>query len=305
MLEYVIKKIFLTVLVLFGVATISFLLMHLIPGDPAEALAGPQATQSDIENLRKSMNLDLPIWEQYINYITNLLKGDFGYSYRSHKPVKDMIIRYWPATFQLSLTSLLLAVLIGVPLGIFAAIRQGSLPDTIAMIISFIGLSMPSFWLGLLLILVLGVKFPIFSFYGREGLKSFVLPSITLGWGIGANIARMTRASMMDVLNQNYIRTARGKGLKETTVIYIHALRNASMPIVTIISLQMGILLGGQVVTETIFSWPGIGRMIVNALMSRDLMIVQMGILVLAFTFSIINLLTDISYAIIDPRIRY
>lgn len=305
MLKYIIKKLILTILVLFGVATCAFLLLQFLPGDPAEALAGPQATLGDIENLRRSMGLDISVGKQYVIYMTNLLKGDFGYSYRTNKPVKEMIVRCWPATFQLSLVSLLVAVLVGVPLGIYAAIKRGSLADTISMVLAFIGLSMPSFWLGLLLILIFGVKFPIFPFYGKEGLSSFILPSLTLGWGIAANIARMTRASMLDVLGQNYIRTARGKGLKESKVIYIHALRNASMPIITIIGLQMGILLGGQVVTETIFSWPGVGRMIVNALMSRDLKVVQMGILVLAFTFSILNLLTDLSYAILDPRIRY
>lgn len=305
MLKYFIKKLILTILVLFGVATCAFLLLKFIPGDPAEALAGPQATLEDIENLRRSMGLDAPIGEQYVIYMINLVKGDFGYSYRTNKPVREMIFRCWPATLQLSLVSLLMAILVGVPLGIYAATKRGTLADTISMVLAFIGLSMPSFWLGLLLILIFGVKFPIFPFYGRQGLSSFVLPSLTVGWGIAANIARMTRASMLEVLGQDYIRTARGKGLKEGKVIYIHALRNASISIITIIGLQMGHLLGGQVVTETIFSWPGVGRMIVDALMSRDLQIVQMGIIVIAFTFSILNLLTDLSYAILDPRIRY
>jgi len=304
-LKYVIKKLILTILVLFGVATCAFFFLQLIPGDPAEALAGPQATLEDIENLRRSMKLDVSIGEQYVVYMTNLLKGDFGRSYRTNLTVKEIIFNCWPATFQLSLVTLFMAVLVGVPLGIYAAIKRGSLADTIFMVLAFIGLSMPSFWLGLVLIIIFGVKFPILPFYGKEGLSNFVLPSLTLGWGIAANIARMTRASMLDIIGQNYIRTAYGKGLKERRVIYIHALRNASIPIITIVGLQMGVLLGGQVVTETIFSWPGVGRMIVNALMSRDLKIVQMGIVVLASTFSILNLLTDLFYAMLDPRIRY
>lgn len=305
MLKYFFQKLAFTLLVLIGAATCSFLLLHAIPGDTAEALAGPQATLEDVENLRKAMKLDAPLTEQYLSYMNNLIHGNLGHSYRTNKPVWSIVAQAWPATMQLSLTSLLVAVALGVPLGIFAAVKRGTIGDTLAMIFAFIGVSMPSFWLALLLIIQFSIKFTWFPFYGRTGLMSFVLPSLTLGLGIAANIARLTRTSMLEILGQDYIRTARGKGLRSSRVIGIHALRNAAIPIVTIIGLQFGMLLGGQVVTETVFSWPGVGRMIVDALTTRDLQIVQGGILILAFTFTIVNLITDLVYGVLDPRIRY
>ena len=288
-----------------GAATCAFLLLHAIPGDTAEALAGPQATVEDVDNLRRAMELDQPLGKQYISYMGNLLHGDLGYSYRTNKPVMDILKSAWPATLQLAVCSMIVAVLLGVPIGIFAAIHRGKAGDTIAMIAAFLGVSMPSFWLALLLIIEFSVNHNWFPFYGREGISSFVLPSRTLGLGVAANIARLTRTSMLEVLGQDYIRTAKGKGVKSGKIIWVHALRNAAVPVVTIIGLQFGVLLGGQVVTETVFSWPGIGRMIVDALNTRDLQIVQGGILILAATFTIINLITDLVYALLDPRIRY
>lgn len=288
-----------------GAATCAFLLLHAIPGDTAEALAGPQAIVEDVDNLRRAMELDQPLGKQYISYMGNLLHGDLGYSYRTNKPVMDILKSAWPATLQLAVCSMIVAVLLGVPIGIFAAIHRGKAGDTIAMIAAFLGVSMPSFWLALLLIIEFSVNHNWFPFYGREGISSFVLPSLTLGLGVAANIARLTRTSMLEVLGQDYIRTAKGKGVKSGKIIWVHALRNAAVPVVTIIGLQFGVLLGGQVVTETVFSWPGIGRMIVDALNTRDLQIVQGGILILAATFTIINLITDLVYALLDPRIRY
>ena len=305
MLKYIIKKIIFTCIVLVGAATCAFLLLHAIPGDTAEALAGPQATVEDVDNLRRAMELDQPLGKQYISYMGNLLHGDLGYSYRTNKPVMDILKSAWPATLQLAVCSMIVAVLLGVPIGIFAAIHRGKAGDTIAMIAAFLGMSMPSFWLALLLIIEFSVNHNWFPFYGREGISSFVLPSLTLGLGVAANIARLTRTSMLEVLGQDYIRTAKGKGVKSGKIIWVHALRNAAVPVVTIIGLQFGVLLGGQVVTETVFSWPGIGRMIVDALNTRDLQIVQGGILILAATFTIINLITDLVYALLDPRIRY
>lgn len=305
MLKYIIKKIIFTCIVLVGAATCAFLLLHAIPGDTAEALAGPQATVEDVDNLRRAMNLDEPLGKQYVSYMGNLFHGDLGYSYRTNKPVMEILKSAWPATLQLAVCSMLVAVLLGVPIGIFAAIHRGKLGDTIAMVAAFLGVSMPSFWLALLLIIEFSVNHNWFPFYGREGLSSFVLPSLTLGLGVAANIARLTRTSMLEVLGQDYIRTAKGKGVKSGKIIWVHALRNAAVPVVTIIGLQFGVLLGGQVVTETVFSWPGIGRMIVDALNTRDLQIVQGGILILAVTFTIINLITDLVYALLDPRIRY
>ena len=305
MLKYIIKKIIFTCIVLVGAATCAFLLLHAIPGDTAEALAGPQATVEDVDNLRRAMELDQPLGKQYISYMGNLLHGDLGYSYRTNKPVMDILKSAWPATLQLAVCSMIVAVLLGVPIGIFAAIHRGKAGDTIAMIAAFLGVSMPSFWLALLLIIEFSVNHNWFPFYGREGISSFVLPSLTLGLGVAANIARLTRTSMLEVLGQDYIRTAKGKGVKSGKIIWVHALRNAAVPVVTIIGLQFGVLLGGQVVTETVFSWPGIGRMIVDALNTRDLQIVQGGILILAATFTIINLITDLVDALLDPRIRY
>lgn len=305
MFKYALKKLAFSLLVLLGAATCSFILLHSIPGDTAEALAGPQASAEDVENLRRAMNLDAPLGEQYILYINNLLHGDLGHSYRNNKPVMEIISSAWPATMQLAVCSMLIAVLIGVPVGIYAATRRGTIGDTVSMTLSFIGVSMPSFWLALLLIIEFSVRHQWLPFYGRNGLKSFVLPALTLGLGVAANIARLTRTSMLEILGQDYIRTARGKGVRRHKVIWIHALRNAAVPVITIIGLQFGVLLGGQVVTETVFSWPGVGRMIVDALNSRDFQIVQGGILIISFTFAMINLLTDLIYAVLDPRIRY
>jgi len=305
LLKYIIKKIIFTCIVLVGAATCAFLLLHAIPGDTAEALAGPQATVEDVDNLRRAMELDQPLGKQYVSYMGNLLHGDLGYSYRTNKPVMEILRSAWPATLQLAVCSMIVAVLLGVPIGIFAAIHRGKIGDTIAMVAAFLGVSMPSFWLALLLIIEFSVNHNWFPFYGREGISSFVLPSLTLGLGVAANIARLTRTSMLEVLGQDYIRTAKGKGVKNRKVIWVHALRNAAVPVVTIIGLQFGVLLGGQVVTETVFSWPGIGRMIVDALNTRDLQIVQGGILILAVTFTLINLITDLVYALLDPRIRY
>lgn len=305
MLKYVLKKLAFTVLVLVGAATCAFILVRAIPGDTAEALAGPQASAEDVENLRHAMNLDAPYIEQYVQYMKGLLHGDLGQSYRNNKPVFEIIASAWPATLQLAACSMLVAVLLGVPIGIFAAVKRGSIGDTIAMIVSFIGVSMPSFWLALLLIIQFSVNHEWLPFYGRSGPASFVLPALTLGLGVAANIARLTRTSMLEILGQDYIRTARGKGVQNQRVIWLHALRNAAVPVITIIGLQFGVLLGGQVVTETVFSWPGVGRMIVDALDSRDYQIVQGGILILSCTFAIINLLTDLLYAVLDPRIRY
>jgi ABC-type dipeptide/oligopeptide/nickel transport system permease component len=301
---YVVKKLLLTVLVLLGAATISFGMLRLLPGDPAEALAGPQATLEDVALVRQSMDLDKPILRQYLTYMGNLARGDLGYSYRTRRPVAAEIAARWPSTLKLSLASILVAVLAGVPLGIHAARKRGRLADTVSMVVSFVGVSMPSFWLGMLLIVCFSVNLHLFPFSGDKGLLNYPLPSLTLGLGIAANIARMTRASMLETLGQDYVRTARGKGLSEFRVVGVHALRNAAAPIVTIIGLQLGALLGGQVVTEMLFVWPGLGRMIVDSLSARDYMVVQGGILVLAATFAVLNLLTDLACKALDPRIR-
>ena len=233
MFRYIIQKIGFTILVLLGAATCAFLLLNFMPGDTATALAGPMATVEDVENLRRSLNLDAPLSQQYISYISNLMRGDLGHSYRNNRPVLEIMMAAWPATFQLAMFSMLIAVLLGVPLGIFAAVNRGTVGDTISMIIAFLGVSMPSFWLGMLLIIVFSIKLPWLPFYGRAGLASFILPGLTLGLGVAANIARLTRTSMLEILGQDYIRTALGKGVRRSRVIWVHALRNAAIPIVT------------------------------------------------------------------------
>ncbi len=305
MTSYVITKSTFALMVILGAATCCFLLLHAIPGDPAEALAGPQATQEDVQHLRVSLGLDRPVVVQYGIYMRNLIRGDLGRSYRTNRPVSEEITSRWPATFSLSLTSLLVAVSVGVPLGVVAAVRRRTWLDTGSMVGSLVGVSMPSFWLALILIIIFSVKLKLLPFVGRDNPASYILPSLTLGLGVAANIARLTRASMLDVLGQDYIRTSRAKGLSGLRILYVHALRNASIPIVTIVGLQMGSLLGGQVVTETVFSWPGVGRLIVDALLTRDLLLVQGGVLVLALTFAVMNLLTDLAYGVLDPRIRF
>ncbi len=305
MLPYVLRKSAFTLVVILGAATCSFLLLQAMPGDPAEALAGPQATYEDVQQLRRTLGLDRPIVMQYAIYMGNLIRGDLGRSYRTNRPVSQEIAARWPATFSLSVTSLLVAVSVGVPSGIVAAVRRRTWIDTGSMVGSLIGVSMPSFWLALILIVVFSVKLKLLPFVGWDAPANYILPSLTLGLGVAANIARLTRASMLDVLRQDYIRTSRAKGLSAFQVLYIHALRNASIPIVTIVGLQMGTLLGGQVVTETVFSWPGVGRMIVDALLTRDLLLVQGGVLILALTFAVMNLLTDLAYGVLDPRIRF
>lgn len=304
MAAYAIRKLAFTLVVMLGAATLSFLLLRVTPGDPAEALAGPQATQDDVQRLRVSLGLDRPLPVQFGIYLRNLARGDLGRSYRTHRPVSAEIAARWPATFSLSLTSLGVALAVGVPLGILAAVRRRTWVDFASMVGALTGVSMPSFWLALILIIVFSVKLKALPFVGRDSLASYILPSLTLGLGVAANIARLTRASMLEVLGQDYIRTGRAKGLSGLRLLYVHALRNASIPIVTIVGLQLGTLLGGQVVTETVFAWPGLGRMIVDSLLARDLLLVQGGILVLALTFVVINLLTDVAYGLLDPRIR-
>ncbi len=235
----------------------------------------------------------------------NLSRGDLGRSYRTNRSVGEEIASRWPATFSLSLASLLVAMVVGLPLGVVAAVRRRTWIDTGSMVGSLVGVSMPSFWLALILIIIFSVKLKTLPFVGRDSLANYILPSLTLGLGVAANIARLTRASMLDVLGQDYIRTSRAKGLSALRVLYVHALRNASIPIITIVGLQWGTLLGGQVVTESVFSWPGVGRMIVDALLTRDLLLVQGGVLVMALTFAVMNLLTDLAYGVLDPRIRF
>jgi len=333
MINYVIKRLLALIPIIFGVVLIIFLLIHFIPGDPAQIMLGERGTEEALAALRESMGLNEPLYVQFWQYITRLPKGDFGRSIMSNNPILMEISHRFPATIELSVFAMFIAVLIGVPVGIFASIHQNSWFDNISMSFALIGVSMPIFWLGLMLIwlfaVVLGWLPPssrlsvgvelnnITNLYVIDSiiqsnwialldvLKHLLLPSVALATIPMAIIARMTRSSMLEVLRQDYIRTAYAKGLKSKIVIYKHGLKNALVPIITVVGLQFGLLLGGAILTETIFSWPGLGRYLVNAIYSRDYPVVQGGILFFALSFVFVNLIVDLSYGTIDPRIQY
>jgi len=310
MLVYIIRRIGLMVLIMLGASAVTFSMMHLVPGDPAEIIAVQRygdegATVEVIEQIRMELRLDQPIYIQYFHWLSNVLQGDFGYSFRTDRPVLDEILTRLPATIQLALAGMLMSLIIAVPVGIISATRQYSTLDNVSMFGALLGVSMPSFWLGLLLILFFSVHLGWLPVFGRGGIEHLVLPAITLGTGMAAITTRLIRSSMLEVLTQDYIRTARAKGLKESVVIYKHALKNAMIPVVTIVGLQMAHLLEGAVIVEVIFAWPGIGRLLVDSIFARDFMVIQGCMLFIAVIFVFSNLLVDISYAYLDPRIRY
>ncbi len=309
MLTYIIRRVGLMVFILLGVSVITFSMMHLVPGDPAEMIAmeryGEEVTAETIEHVRGELGLDQPVYLQYFNWLANVLQGDLGYSFRTDRPVLDEILTRLPATLQLALAGMLIALLIAIPVGIVSATRQYSAVDNISMFGALLGVSMPNFWLGLLLIMFFSVHLGWLPVFGRGGIEHLILPAITLGTGMAAITTRLIRSSMLEVLGQDYIRTARAKGLKENVVIYKHALKNAMIPVVTIIGLQFAFLLEGAVIVEVIFAWPGIGRLLVDSIFARDLPMIQGCILFIAAMFVLVNLLVDLSYAYLDPKIRY
>jgi ABC-type dipeptide/oligopeptide/nickel transport system permease component len=305
MLSYILHRIFMLIPVLFGVTLVSFSLLHLVPGDPAEILGGQEATAEDVARIRKEYGLDQPLAVQYVRFVANAVQGDLGISIQSRHPVSELLFQRLAFTLQLSLASILVASAIGLLAGIISSTRQYSLFDTASMLGALFGISMPIFWLGLLLILVFAVKLHWFPSGGTGGLRHLVLPAIALGSASAAVIARMTRASMLEVARQDYIRTARATGYRERVVIFRHALKNAMIPVLTVFGLEFGYMLGGAVLTETVFSLPGIGRLLVEGIFMRDYPVVQGAMMVVATTFVLVNLLTDVAYAFFDPRIRY
>jgi peptide/nickel transport system permease protein len=302
---YVVRRILMLVPVLFGVSLIVFSILKFIPGDPARVMAGMDASQDDVENVRRQLGLDQPLYVQYGRFIGNAIAGDFGRSIRSRRPVGEEIANTVPATIQLAMISMVLATVFGGALGVIAATRQYTIWDGLTMVLALLGISVPIFWLGLMLILLFAVQLGWLPAQGRGGPENLILPSLTLGAASAGIIARMMRSSMLEVLRQDYVRTARAKGLGEHVVVLRHALKNAAIPAVTVIGLQFGYLLGGAVITETVFAWPGMGRLIVEGIKFRDYPIVQSGILLLAMVFSLVNLAVDLLYAYLDPRIRY
>ena len=304
MFDYVVRRLFQVVPVLLGVTIIVFGMVHLIPGDPAEILAGSNATIEDIQSIRQKLSLDKPLMEQYFIYMKNIFKGDLGTSIRTRRPVlEDMIPRYGNSLLLAS-CSVVIMLLLGITTGILSAVKQGSWIDYISMVISLFGVSMPVYWFGLMLMLVFSVHLGLFPTTGIGTFKHLVLPSLALGAHSTAVVARLTRSSMLEVIRQDYIRTARAKGLDEYSVILQHALKNALIPVVTIVFLRFGTLLGGAVLAETVFAWPGIGLLMIEAIGSRDYPMVQGCVLMVSVSFVLINLITDLIYPFIDPRIR-
>lgn len=304
MYKYIFKRLLMLIPVVLGISLIVFSIMSLTPGDPAVLILGNDANPESLAALREELGLNDNIIVQYLRYMGNLLKGDFGKGYSTGRDVLTEIISRVPVTVKLTLFSTLIAVLISIPVGVISATKQYSFTDSISMIACLMGVSIPNFWLGLMLIIVFSLKLGWLPSGGAENLVSFILPSITLGVGCAANIARMMRSSMLEVIRQDYIRTAKAKGVNKKDVISKHAFKNALIPVVTVIGLQIGILLGGAVLTETVFSLPGLGRLMVDSLRSMDTPTVMGCIIIFSITFSIVNLLVDILYGYIDPRIK-
>jgi peptide/nickel transport system permease protein len=305
MTRYIATRVLLLIPVLIGVSIASFSLLHLIPGDPAVVLGGTQATQGDLEGIRREFGLNAPLPVQYVQYVNRVVHGNLGISIRTREPVAEALLAHLAFTLRLTALSTLIAVAIGIAAGVTAAEHQNSWVDTTLMVVSLTGISMPSFWLGLLLMLIFSGTLRWLPAGGYSGARSLILPAVVLGTSGAAAIARMTRGAMLEVTRQDYIRTLRANGIPEYLVIYEHALRNALNPVLTVVGLQFGYLLGGAVVVETIFSLPGMGQLLINAIFSRDYPIVQSGMLMLSVTFVGVNLLTDAAYALVNPRIRY
>ncbi|MBI4675034.1 MAG: ABC transporter permease [Chloroflexi bacterium] len=330
--HYLLKRSLTLILVLLGVSLLVFGFVRLIPGDPAVVMLGERATPENIERIRAQLGLDKPVYEQYLIFISNALRGDLGTSVLRQEPVTREIIRRFPATIELAFGAMIIATLLGIPLGILSAVKRNSWFDASSMVVALTGVSMPVFWLGLMLIFLFAVTLRWLPSGARldantqfqpitnsvlldsllqgnpalffQGVRHLILPALALGTIPMAIIARMTRSSMLEVLNQDYVRTARAKGLHERGVILRHALRNALLPVITVVGLQVGILLSGAILTETVFSWPGIGRWLVDAIYARDYPIVQGVTLTIAIIFVVINLFVDVLYTLVDPRVR-
>jgi len=302
--RYILNRLLMLVPVLLGVVFIVFFIMDLAPGDPVYQVAGEQATQQELQELRVKMGLDGNIFTRYFRYIKNILRGDLGVSYISKRSVMKTYMERLPNTLVLASVTMLVAILISIPLGIIAAIHQNSMKDTVSMILSLLGLSMPNFWLGLLLIMLFSLKLKWLPSGGIDGIKSIILPALTVGMGLAALMTRTTRSSMLDVIRQDYLRTARSKGVTEKKVINKHALKNALIPIITVFGIQFSNVLGGSVLAETVFSWPGVGRLVVDAINQRDIPMVTGALVMTTMLVSVVNLLVDIVYAYVDPRIK-
>ena len=304
MWRYIAKRLLMLIPVLLAVAFVIYAIMNVAEGDPVYSVAGADATEEQLAALREEMGLNGSLIERYFRYIGNLLKGDLGVSYVSKQDVMKIYLQRLPNTLKLASMTMIFATLIALPLGIIAAVNQNSWIDTLSMVLALIGLSMPNFWLGLLLIILFSLKLGWFPSGGNEGFKSIILPAFTVGAGLAALLTRTTRSSMLDVIRQDYLRTARAKGVPEKTIIRKHALRNALIPIITIFGVQFSNVLGGSVLAETVFAWPGVGRLVVDAIDQRDIPTVTGALVMTTMLVTVVNLLIDIVYAFVDPRIK-
>jgi peptide/nickel transport system permease protein len=304
MTDYLIRRLAQTLPIALLVATLVFSLIHMIPGDPVEMMLGDGAQRSEVENLRHELGLDRPLIQQYGSFLGGLVKGDLGRSLHFGEPVTRILARHYPATLELAFAGMLVALAIALPLGILAAFHRDGAIDHASRFFSLLGVSIPNFWLGPMLILVFSIQLNLFPVSGRSGLASLVLPAITLGTALAGLLTRMIRSSLVEELHKPYLATAQAKGLSRRLAVVRHALKNASIPVVTIVGLQFGALLTGAIITETIFAWPGLGRLIIQSIRLRDYPLVQGGILAIALTYLLLNLVTDVVYAYLDPRIR-
>jgi ABC-type dipeptide/oligopeptide/nickel transport system permease component len=305
MTAFIIRRLLLSIPTLFGVLVVAFLLLYVAPGDPVMAMVGERADEATIARLRKELRLDDPLPVQFGHYIAGIAKGDLGTSYITNRPIKKDIIERFPKTLQLAGAAMLLATILGVTLGVFSARNPGGLIDRLGLGVAYLGISFPVYWVGLLLILLFAVTLHWLPPSGFGGLRYLILPALALGMRSIAFLARMTRSAMLDALGADYVRTARAKGLPERLVVARHALRNAMIPIITVLGLDFGAYLTGSILTETIFSWPGLGRYVVNAIARRDLPAIQGSVLFLSAVFVLVNLITDVAYAKADPRVTY
>jgi ABC-type dipeptide/oligopeptide/nickel transport system permease component len=304
-LSFLVRRLLLTIPVLLGVATLVFSLIHLIPGDPVQAMLGESASPESVNELRSRLGLDRPLYIQYLSFLNGVAHGNLGTSLRTSEPVTTAIADRLPATFELAAAAMLVAVIIAIPLGVLAASRAGTAVDHVATTLALVGISMPNFWLGPLLAIVFAVELGWLPVSGRGTLAQLVLPAVTLGAPLAAVLARTTRASVIDELRELYVTAARARGVSRMRAVLKHAFRNSLIPIVTVLGLQLGAVLTGAVITETIFAWPGVGRLLIQSISFRDYPLVQGCILLIALTYVSMNLLTDLAYGLLDPRIRY
>ncbi|MBN6884965.1 peptide/nickel transport system permease protein [Cytobacillus horneckiae] len=312
MIGMIIRRFFQLIFLLFGISFLVFSSMYLAPGDPASMIGGPTASESDIEAIRENLGLNEPFLTQYASYVGGLVQGDLGYSYQTRQSVSEAIAVRLPNTLKLAIASMIVAIIIGILAGLISALKHNSWLDVGSTTFALAGISIPNFWMGAVLILVFAVNLqwlPVGGmsspWYTIEGMKELILPAITLGTGAAAMIARMTRSSMLEVIRADYVRTARAKGVKESSVIWIHTLKNAMIPVLTVIGVNFGSLLGGTIITEKVFAINGVGRLMIDAIAARDFPMVQGSVLLVATLFVLVNLIVDIVYTYVDPRIKY